>query len=180
MKIPTGKKAIAHHEAGHAVIARVLGLDVVYATLRSLNGGLGDVLRVSAAHRAPDDLEALKKDAIVSLAGPMAQLRYQPLSQGAQQRAWKDGGWQADRRDAENSLVMLLLRQHDEPVVLGHCVLEGERAEEFCQLFNGTRAKTADLVKENWPAIGRVAVALLGADRPLSQDEVDALIAQNE
>ena len=35
------KETIAHHEAGHAVIARVLDIPVSYATLDALDGASG-------------------------------------------------------------------------------------------------------------------------------------------
>jgi hypothetical protein len=51
--------------------------------------------------------------------------------------------------------------------------------EEFGRLFSRTTQKTADLVEENWPAIQRVAAALLS--RPaLTEDDIDALIAAHD
>jgi ATP-dependent Zn protease len=176
MKTLVGKKALAYHEAGHAVIARMLGISIEYATLRALDGD-ARALAHSAAHLAPDDLEALEKDAIVALAGPTAQQDYRPLSRAAQKRLWKDGGWHGDSMNAMNSLGTLLMRQHDEPVVPGETALKGERAEELRQLLNRTHQKAADLVKESWPAIERVAGALL-THPMLTEAEIDALIAQ--
>jgi hypothetical protein len=108
MKILVGKKALAHHEAGHAVIARILGMGIEYVTLRRADGDPG-ALAHSAAYFAPDNLEAREKDAIVALAGPMAQQHYRPLSPATQNRLWKDGGWLGDRMNAMNSLGMLLM-----------------------------------------------------------------------
>jgi len=55
-----------------------------------------------------------------------------------------------------------------------HVALEGERAGQF-HLFNCTLEKTRALVDQHWPAIHRVAKALM-SDRVLSEAEIDALI----
>ena len=56
-----------------------------------------------------------------------------------------------------------------------HVALEGERAGQFLALFNCTLEKTGALVDKHWPAIRRVAKALM-SDRVLSEAEIDALI----
>jgi hypothetical protein len=169
------KLNIARHEAGHAVIARALNINIKYATLEDVNG-YPMVLAESAAHQRPSDPDALEHDAIVSLAGPLAQQRHRPLSQSEQDRAWKDGGeWYDDRLNAQNYLLMLQKLRRGEPVVEGQVDLEGERFQEFVDLFNSTLAKARALVDQHWPAICRVAKALM-SDRVLSQAEVDALI----
>jgi hypothetical protein len=57
--------------------------------------------------------------------------------------------------------------------------LDGPETEEFDRLFSQTAQKTADLVEENWPAIQRVAAALL--NRPaLTEGDIDALIAGHD
>ena len=130
------KLNIARHEAGHAVIARALNINIKYATLEDVNG-YPMVLAESAAHQRPSDPDALEHDAIVSLAGPLAQQRHRPLSQSEQDRAWKDGGeWYDDRLNAQNYLLMLQKLRRGEPVVEGQVDLEGERFQEFVDLFN--------------------------------------------
>lgn len=172
------KETIAHHEAGHAVIARVLDIPVSYATLNALDGASA-VVTSRATHLPPDDLEAPEKYAIVALAGPQAQHHYRPMSVAAQNRAC-DGGWRVDRANATSLLAMLVLRQHGKPAVPGSYVeLDGLETEEFGRLFSRTIQKTADLVEENWPAIQRVAAALLS--RPaLTEDDIDVLIAAQD
>jgi hypothetical protein len=60
--------------------------------------GYPQTVTESAAHQRPSDLDALEHDAIVALAGPLAQQRHRPLSQSEQDRAWEDGGdWYDDR-----------------------------------------------------------------------------------
>jgi hypothetical protein len=56
-----------------------------------------------------------------------------------------------------------------------HVALEGERAGQFLDLFNCTLERTRALVDQHWPAIRRVAKALM-SDRVLSEAEIDALI----
>lgn len=173
------KETIAHHEAGHAVIARVLDIPVSYAALDALDGAGAVVTTSSATDLTPDDLEAPEKYAIVALAGPQAQHHYRPMSLAAQNRAC-DGSWRVDRANATSLLAMLVLRQHGKPALLGSYVeLDGPETEEFGRLFIRTTQKTADLVQENWPAIQRVAAALLS--RPgLTEEDIDALIAAHD
>jgi hypothetical protein len=170
------KEAIAHHEAGHAVIARVLDIPVSYATLDALDGAGVVVTTPRTTHLAPDDLETPERYAIVALAGPQAQHHYRPMSREAQNRAC-DGGWRVDRANATSLLAMLVLRQHGKPAEPGSYVeLDGPETEEFDRLFSRTTQRTADLVEENWPAIQRVAAAMLS--RPaLTESDIDALIA---
>lgn len=170
------KLMIARHEAGHAVIARVLNVNIVYATLVAAGDSSAQVLTVSASHQRPDDPNALEHDAMVVLAGPLAQQRHRPKSPREQERAWEDGGdWYDDKFNAINLLLMLLMRRRGEPVVPGLVQLEGDRAQELGDLFDRTISKTASLVGEHWPAICRVAKALM-SDRVLSEAEIDALI----
>ncbi|WP_425906578.1 hypothetical protein [Nitrobacter sp. TKz-YC02] len=173
------RETIAHHEAGHAVIARVLDIPVSYATLDAHDGAGAVVTTSSATHLALDDLETPEKYAIVALAGPQAQHHYRPMSLAAQNHAC-EGGWRVDRANATSLLAMLVLRQHGKPAVPGSYVeLDGPETEEFSRLFSRTTQKTADLVEENWPAIQRVAAALLS--RPgLTEDDIDALIAAHD
>jgi hypothetical protein len=169
------KLMIARHEAGHAIAARVLGINIKYATLEDVNG-YPQTVTESASHRRPGDPDALEQDAIVALAGPQAQQRHRPLSQSEMDSAWEDGGgWCDDKLIATNYLLMLQKRRWGEPVVRGQVELEGQRLQEFIDLFNCTLAKTASLVDQHWPAICRVAKALM-SDRALSEAEIDALI----
>jgi hypothetical protein len=136
------------------------------------------VLAESAAHQRPDDPDALEHDAIVSLAGPLAQQRHRPLSKSEQERAWEDvGEWYDDKLNAQNCLLMLQKRRRGEPpIVEGQVVeLEGEPLQEFIHLLASVELKARALVDQHWPAICRVAKALM-SDRVLSEAEIDALI----
>jgi hypothetical protein len=50
-----GKKALAFHEAGHAVISRVLGIKVPYVSLLAINESAGRAVTESAAWRAKNE-----------------------------------------------------------------------------------------------------------------------------
>ena len=73
------RTATAHHEAGHAVVAHLLGLPVTAASVIRRPGTLGRVHLAQEAHRAVRDDEhedAIAGWAKASLAGPLAQAFY--------------------------------------------------------------------------------------------------------
>jgi hypothetical protein len=83
---------VAHHEAGHAVVAWMLGLKVEYVNI--LDGGAGAHTE-SATYLARDldnetYLAAISKDIIVALAGSYAQQRYRPQSAKRQPAEWEE------------------------------------------------------------------------------------------
>jgi hypothetical protein len=100
----------AFHEAGHAVVARALGIAVNYVTISSTGpGNQGGAETHSAAWDAgnadlPAQLAAIEKDLNVSLAGPMAEHRHRPIK-----RINFDTGrpywWAKDHPDPEPSSV---------------------------------------------------------------------------
>lgn len=167
---------IAYHEAGHAVAARVQGLDVPYVTLLRTSGtSRASAQHESAAWIARDAdratrVSALEKDAIVFLAGPAAQRRHRlPKNQD---------GWKTDLDDAKLRAIKAVLIKNGVtlPEVETKVHLNSDDAEEAKLLYNRLAAKTETLIQEKWLAITRVAEALL--TRPvLNQDELDELIA---
>ena len=74
----------AYHEAGHAVVARTLGMAMSYVTMLPTDDmTAGSALADSASWLARDadqatQLAAIEKDMKALLAGPHAQARYQP------------------------------------------------------------------------------------------------------
>jgi hypothetical protein len=87
--------AVAYHEASHAVIARVLCLEITCATIVPNGHRQGTVKMKSAAHLANGAdpvtrLLAIKKDALVDFAGPYAEAR-----QGAKLED-TEHAWEAD------------------------------------------------------------------------------------
>jgi hypothetical protein len=164
------------HEAGHAVIGRVLGIPVSYINML----GDGEVLATSATHLARDadkaaQLAAIAKDVIACCAGPMAQHRHHP------QRNRRPVEWDGDRETAsalayraaliESGIDFRQLNPND----LAPPLNADQTAffEEFLQSGND---KALKLVDQHWPAIERVAKALLV--RPiLNSADLDELIS---
>jgi hypothetical protein len=142
--------AIALHEAGHAVVARLLDLEVTRVAAGT-DAGVRTRFQVTEGN--------LQKLILVDLAGQLAELH------DLRER------WQEDERNAlSRALRIVLLRRglRDEELT---DELRAEAAAMVAQL----RAEAAKMVGDNWAAISRVAFAL--ADHPLTQREVDALLA---
>jgi hypothetical protein len=142
--------AIALHEAGHAVVARLLDLEVTKVAA-GMDAGVRTRYQLTEGN--------LEKAIIVDLAGQLAELH------GLQER------WQTDERNAlSRALRIVLLRRG-----LRDDQLTDELRADAETLVAQLRAEAETLVGDNWAAIGRVAFAL--ADHPLTQREVDALLA---
>jgi hypothetical protein len=177
-----GKKAKAHHEAGHAVVARVLGIGIEHAVLAKNDAPFdSNVLRYSAAYQGRHDQAArhagLEKDVKVSLAGPIAQHTYRPLSPAAQSRA-ADAGWESDYKEALGGIIRIVYEQGggDWSNVTNELLEQFRTRAETRTLLDRLSRETEELVQNNWPAIQRVATALLDR-RLLYQNDIDALIA---
>jgi hypothetical protein len=142
--------AIALHEAGHAVVARLLDLEVTRVAAGTDAG-------VRTRYQMTEG--SLQKAIVVDLAGALSELH-----------ALREQ-WRSDERNAlSRALRIVLLRRglRDEQ-------LTDEMRAEAAELVEQLRAEAETLVGDNWAAIGRVAFAL--ADHPLTQREVDALLA---
>jgi hypothetical protein len=79
-------EASAYHEAGHAVVARVLGTPVRRVTI---NGRMGTLVRHG-------DIAATR--ALITFAGPVAEARHCNLSDDDTARMWPDQ-WRGDLRN---------------------------------------------------------------------------------
>jgi hypothetical protein len=151
-------EASAYHESGHAVAAWKLGYRSIRASITAGDESAGEV-----RHESPlpsDQVEfdgselarlRVERIIIIRLAGPIAQKRYRRTSW----RRWHGGADHAVAAD-------LALR------VCG----SGEIASAFLKWLD-LRAKA--LVEEHWPAIERLANALLKRGA-LREDEIAALM----
>lgn len=175
------QKVIAHHEAGHAVVARVLRIAVPHVAMFSTDGqGLADATTGSASWLASKGdqaahLRALEDDAKVSLAGPYAQGRHQKL--GAVRKHPPE--WRDDMRSAMSLMVSAVLLKDDAgfDTTVAHAVtLSPDQREQVSRLFKRIGEETNKLVNDNWLAIERTADRLL-QQRIISGEEVDAIIA---
>lgn len=173
---------VAYHEAGHAVAARLLGIGITYVTLLPVAaGGAASTQAHSAARSAWDKdvsslLAAIEKDTIVVLSGPHAGYRFHPADGPKHQK-----GCSQDRAAAMDHAELAILIENK-----GRALTDDEDDGETLAPEDAARAvlmaqdleKQAEaLVAENWPAITRVAEALL-IRRVLNQADVDELIAR--
>ena len=178
--MPTNrKKQMAYHEAGHAVIARMLGVGVPQLTLVSVDAdnAAGAITASAAALADRNDLFAyvagIEKDIKVSIAGPQSQNIYRPSDENHDE-------WESDRQ-TQLSLalkIVLLKAGIDIPDAGLQASVSADQLDEAKRLLARLAEETRALVIANWPAITRVAEALLRLRRQtLDQAAIDALIA---
>ena len=177
------QKTVAYHEAGHAVVARLLGVEIKHAFgssgggRRPIQGGSahGNVTTHSARHLArgtPAYRQALKTDILICLAGIAAQWHYRPQS-----TKWTNetGEWESDKLQAY-ALATL------------HCFEPGDGTTDWCPddapwppevqaLVSTSLAEVTKMVVDNWPKVERVA-ALLLKHGDATQADIDAAMAE--
>jgi hypothetical protein len=146
---PDDRMATAHHESGHAVVARALGLEVTRVTLAPYwqrAGRLG-----VCCTRYSDDPNGCWAQAVTDLAGPVAEQKFAryPLATVAM---LERSAWKTDFKNASESLREL-----------GGAVTMKQAGN-----------MAAHLVGEHWGAIVRVAAAL-AADGELSGTSLERL-----
>jgi hypothetical protein len=171
----------AYHEGGHGVIARKLGIRVNHVTIVDDGAGNAGVAQTgNATHLARDadqasQLTAISKDAIVSLAGPLAQHRYRPQTISSPEE------WDSDRKLASTLAIRAALIQSG--VDISSLPPDGEIKPDDNQIalrnefFERSLIESKKLVNENWRAIDAVAKALV-TRLTLNQDELDELIKE--
>ena len=159
---------VAYHEAGHAVIARVLGLEVDWVTITpdlDIAGECDSDYAFYFAFYADDatQLAAIEKDVMVTLAGPIAECQYRSLDFNAA-TVMRSAGWGSDLAMAKYLLTMAM-----------ELLPEDLRPELYDELFDRLSIETEILVNGRWPAIERVATGLLEAS-DLNGADVENLI----
>ena len=130
---------IAYHEAGHAVVARSLGIGVSFVTLLGADAESEAAARThSATWLARNDdqaaqLAAIEKDAKVCLAGLYAQSRYRArkMTEKIKQQEWGD-----DISNARSFACRAVLVGHGVEVPDGMVTLNDEDAADAVQIFN--------------------------------------------
>jgi hypothetical protein len=162
-------RRIAYHEAGHAVIARVLGCDLRYvAACRTSDEFAGEAVPVNTSRDPATNYERMAK---VKLAGPLAQSK--KFSTGVR-KTIRRGEWNHDLKDAEELVVNLCICRQFGFLEEREYELNGA---DLQKLWDTLESDAHKLVDANWPAIVRVAEELM--TRPvLFQDDVDALIGR--
>jgi hypothetical protein len=167
--VATKRHIRAIHEAGHAVIARVLGIDVDYVSVTStaaINAGNVPTRSASwvAKHLdASARILAAENDLKVTLAGIAANERDDVKFTA------NDEALEQDIRNAQR------LANNMAKLKAGGQV--GDAADKLGdEVLADTKARTAVLVDTHWPAIERVAKHLDRHGR-IHQVELDRLIA---
>jgi hypothetical protein len=169
------KEQVAYHEAGHAVIARVLGVSVAYVTLLRIT----DYSRASAAivhpgwHDRDSEIVVATNYVKICLAGPCTEFRTCPIRRrpgdSFLEHLMSRPSCAADWRMAVEFVVTIMMAPGDSLPPPDDLTTENIRL--LGRLWNETIA----LVRQHWGAIERVAQALL--QRPiLNEAELDALI----
>ena len=159
---------VRYHEAGHAVVARVLGIDVAYVTARS-EGKYRGLTRLNNDRREQKAIEFLDCQIKILLAGSYAELkRYPDFSLecviGDRFDDWSRAYGCADRlvqiRRLPRPERMDILRQYPASTLI----------------IERSAAETKQLLTNHWPAVVRVAKALHHNAR-IKQPALDDLIA---
>jgi ATP-dependent Zn protease len=166
-------KTRAFHEAGHAVAARLLGVEIAEAVVRFRPNPYFHVQTRSAGDRAsgtPGFRKGLEADIQVALAGHIAQKIHRPQSYREYQAV-------DDMQNAGQAAIR-------------HCLepgngedgksfrFEGELPPEAADLVSRLHKPTVKLITENWSKVERVAAALL-AHGELTQAEIDTAMAES-
>jgi len=168
------RRVTAIHEAGHAVIARRLGVNVAIAALFPPNSMVGGGVEAESQISKTNGLstEAAEIDIKVALAGIAAQRRAFPDSVGD-----KDGeeDW-GIIQDGVARIVYIMngLTLPDDEVAF---VLSDEMCDIADRIYKQLTAETDILVTQCWPVIERVAEAMMQYPHTLNQNEIDALMA---
>jgi hypothetical protein len=181
------QKTVAHHEAGHAVVARLLGVEIAQAfgsdgkrlkQTHHSGDAHGNVVTRSAAYVArgtPGFRAGLKADAMVALAGIAAQNRYRPQST---QFTDQTGEWEGDLKTAWFSALRYCVDHGDGTTdwKYDHSANTPLPAEVQPTVDNWL-AEVTKMVEDNWPKVERVAGLLL-KHSDATQDDIDAAIAE--
>jgi hypothetical protein len=158
---------VAYHEAGHAIAFHRLGYGVTEARLHS-TGGYVDVAdcdyrttlpaRPDGLYSGVELVNAARPHAMTFLAGPVAEARHVGLDS-------LRGCWRQDEPGFDVGLVETWLRQVTHP-------------DEYDSAASWLTSHAVWLVDEEWPAIERVAEALIERT-VLSGEQVAELAEQH-
>ena len=176
-RIKEREAEIAHHEAGHFVVARVLGISITHATMLPDQTSLASVgMEAAYLARNADQMNAL---VVGSFAGPHAQSRYRP-ARNADDWERKANDWNGDIEPMSSWAASIVALRHGLPVPEDGAMapFPDSLKPEVGPLLEQLSDKAEAMVIDSWRAITRVAEALL-ARRILNQQDVDHLIAED-
>jgi len=176
MRREHNREFVAHHEAAHAVVARHLGVPCLGIMMfRTDDKGSAGALTQSAAHNAGDSrdeqIEGSKRDGIVALAGPSANVRFAG-------RSMRSTGAGSDIAVAKNAAlrVACLLAGYSVSKNGGSLKVDADVLERADVIVREWQDEAENLVSEHWPKIERVAQVLLTADL-IAETDLDRLIS---
>jgi hypothetical protein len=154
------REAVAYHEAGHAVVAHMLGHQVRRVSIAPKSGSDGRVSWRNPINRIISKLESgseadlervryrIDHAIIVSMAGAFAQKRHNPRS-----------GWRYAGSGAARGEFLLKGSDDQQALELMSRVYEDEKVRAAYSRYLEARAE--ELVKRYWSRIERLAIALL-------------------
>ena len=151
------EKINAIHEAGHAVIARILGIAVTQVAMSPTDEKSAGAQTASASWLAneadrPAQIRAAENDAKVCLAGPHAQQKYQPSKVNHRMPV----EWRDDFELAKQFVVKAVLLETDPafnlPSQKRDIILSRDASAQVVSRFDRINADVKSLVANNWPA----------------------------
>jgi hypothetical protein len=167
------RRAVAYHEAGHAVAARLLDVTITETkfslerdepSIHVQTRSAGD-----AARGTPGFRKGLEADIQVALAGGIAQQLYSPQS-------YHESQVEDDNQAAASAAIRHCLEpSNGEMGSAFH--FEGKVPAEAADLLNRLHEATVNLIRENWHKVERVAAAFLKHSE-LTQADIDAVMMQ--
>jgi hypothetical protein len=162
------QRVIAYHEAGHAVVARTLGLQINDIRLASRNVQTYSAGWAAKDGTAEDRIAAYEKDAKTAMAGMIAQHQVWPLH-GDEVRHQTD-----DMAMVWSQLgKIVLLRSGAAEPAPGERVrvtFTDEQTRAAIAIASQLWAETQSMVKASWPTIEQVAGLMLRQDRTTQAD----------
>jgi ATP-dependent Zn protease len=179
------RRLMAVHEAGHAAVARLLGVKVEYVVMfPTVVDSAAGAMTHSAAHAAVGkdvavQIQGFEADTMIALAGLIAQGMAFPGTV----KKWEltpPGELGSDMGNAFHAVVNILLLRRGEvlpgPGEQRAVEIPTAMVDEAVLMLKQLMAESRSLIEANWPAVERLAEALTSRD-VLDQAQVDALIA---
>jgi Peptidase family M41 len=179
MVAATRREAVAYHEAGHAVVAHMLGHQVRRVSIAPKSGSEGRVswrnpiknpsVRGKLEYGSEADLDRVRyridHAIIVSMAGAFAQKRHNPRS-----------GWRYSGSGAARGESLLKGSDDQQALALMSRVHEDEKVRDAYWRYLEARAEA--LVKRYWSRIERLAITLL--DREIISGDIREAMMPDE
>ena len=177
MKPEAVLRTISYHEAGHAVVARLLGVNTSATIDQENQEAVAPTSSAAYIAREGDtsaQVAGYETDGKIALAGPIAQLMSRPTRDNHVAKSVQLHN--EDFANAKKAAVCIaaLLTGESLPQP-GQITLRGAVLNSDEDTLERLKRETKAILKEHWPAVKRVAKALL-AERHLDQAEIDRLI----